>query len=309
MRLTFFRSIIPYHDTAINQINHWRKVNTMKTLPDSILTKHQVKTFRKDFFDGEQPITLIIELRYDDKCSNGHNSFAITGELYEAYRQPGEKTVQHSSGKKLWLNSCGCLHDDIAKYFPEYSKYIKWHLCNSDGPLGYIENTLYLAGDRDCWGKIKGEVSAYDEKVFFGDFPISFKCPIKFIQWVKNQNPKKLSIVSIAHAKEPKTFSPNYTFAGYGKTWYDCPFRNDSEAKEFLAAYKRFPLRIEQVPAGYSEGKEREFDAARHSAVWPEATEETLSLPKEQLKAILIERQDGLVMEFKKAMEEIGFIY
>lgn len=123
----------------------------------SVLTKKQRKTFRKDFTEDGEPVTLIATVRYDDECGNGHNTFAITGERYEKHFHAGEAIVKHPSGKTLWLASCGCIHDDIAAHFPELAPLIKWHLCNSDGPWGYVANTVYFAGDRDCWGMRKGE--------------------------------------------------------------------------------------------------------------------------------------------------------
>ncbi len=58
----------------------------------------------------------------------------------------------HETGKTLWLHSCGCFHEEIAIRFPELAPLLKWHLCTADGPLHYIENTIYLAGNKDHWG-------------------------------------------------------------------------------------------------------------------------------------------------------------
>jgi hypothetical protein len=124
------------------------KRTIFKMLPPSILTKSQTKKFEREFIneDGVQ-CKMIVTIRYDDECNNGHNSFAITGSLFDReQRIPHEAYTVLSTGKKRWLGSCGCLHEDIAKYFPELAKYIKWHLCSSDGPLHYIANSLYWAG-------------------------------------------------------------------------------------------------------------------------------------------------------------------
>ncbi len=110
------------------------------------LTKRQTKKFRKDFMENGEPVTLIAEVRYDDDCGNGHNTFAITGERYEKHRHSGEPSTKHNSGATLWLCSCGCLHDDIAERFPELATLIKWHLCSSDGPMHYVANSQYWAG-------------------------------------------------------------------------------------------------------------------------------------------------------------------
>ena len=105
------------------------------------ITLDQKKHFRTEYTDDNGDIcVLIATVRYDDQCRNGHNTFAITGELYDrAQRIPGEAKTKHSSGKTLWLGSCGCLHDDIAKHIPELAPYIKWHLVSSDGPMHYKE--------------------------------------------------------------------------------------------------------------------------------------------------------------------------
>jgi hypothetical protein len=80
-------------------------------------------------------------LRFDEKCKNGHSTFSITGEVIEGVRVVGG----------------GCIHDKIAKVFPKLACLIPWHLCSTDGPMHYVANTIYLAGDRDCNGLRKGE--------------------------------------------------------------------------------------------------------------------------------------------------------
>ena len=121
-------------------------MDTTVALPPSVLTCKQVKTFRTDYTENGEPRTLIAEVRHDDECGNGHNSFAITGELYEPHAQRGEPTVKHASGRTLWLNSCGCLHDEIAKRLPELAPFIRWHLSSTDGPMHYAANAKYWAG-------------------------------------------------------------------------------------------------------------------------------------------------------------------
>lgn len=113
----------------------------------SKLTKNQTRKFRADYYENGGPCTLVATVRYDDQCGNGHNSFSITGDLYEKHVQRGEPAIKHKDGATLWLNSCGCLHDEIAKHLPELAPYIKWHLTSSDGPMHYIGNTMYHADE------------------------------------------------------------------------------------------------------------------------------------------------------------------
>lgn len=162
----------------------------------------------KLFIENNQEHKVVVSIHYNDKYENGHNTFSITGAI----------VVKKQNG--CWEDySCGCIHDEIEKHFPELKKYIKWHLMSSDGPMHYVNNTLYLAGDRDCWGNRRG-----DEPIL-------------------------------------------------------------------------------------GEGKEREFDSARKVAVWPEATDEQLSLPPEELRILLLNRLPALVEEFKKDVEELGFVF
>src|SRR5579862_6293832 len=48
------------------------------------------------------------EIRFDDNCGNGHNSFAVTGDIFKMVHK----------GRKIEIAG-GCIHDDIAKAFPE----------------------------------------------------------------------------------------------------------------------------------------------------------------------------------------------
>ena len=117
----------------------------MTTQSRSVVVKSQFKTFSKTIrYDGH-PATITIEVRYDDQCGNGHNSFSITGSI----RFP--KLCSYDSVV------CGCIHKEIAKHMPELAKYIKWHLFDSHQPMHYVANTVYLAGNLDHWGLAKGE--------------------------------------------------------------------------------------------------------------------------------------------------------
>lgn len=120
----------------------------------STLTKNQKRDIRKDLFIKGHPVTLIARVRHDDSCGNGHNSFSITCDMYESGHQRGEPTVKHSSGKTLWLSSCGCLHDLVSKHFPELAGLLRWHLTSADSPMHYTANALYWAGHSGwCDGK------------------------------------------------------------------------------------------------------------------------------------------------------------
>ena len=107
------------------------------TMTQSILTKYQKKTVSKLFTENKVQKRITVELRYDDECNNGHNSFTLTTEIRLKDRRIRD------------CEAYGCIHDEISKHFPELQKYIKWHLCSSEGPLHYIANTLWHARDSE----------------------------------------------------------------------------------------------------------------------------------------------------------------
>jgi hypothetical protein len=167
----------------------------------------------------------------------------------------------------------GCCHDEIIKRFPHLAKYIKWHLCSSDEPMHYIANTLYHAGDVDCNKLRKGEFRSFVYKVKVGpEVLFTSKIFYSFRNWL--------------HRDEAR-----------------------AQAESFLQNIKpELKPEIVQVGSGSpSEGKERELDMARNSAIWPEATDEQLTSP--DLEQMLRDRHPALMAEFKAAMIELGFTY
>lgn len=122
-----------------------KKQTQDNSLPPSALTAQQKKTEQFDYYERGQPVTMVVNLRYDDDCKNGHNSFSITADIFEPGGSRNEPSIQHKSGRRLRLTSCGCQHDEILKHATKYAPFIKWHLTSSDGPMYYIENTKYWA--------------------------------------------------------------------------------------------------------------------------------------------------------------------
>lgn len=244
---------------------------------------------------------LSVEIRFDDECGNKHQTFAITAEV----RRPRENDVE----------ACGCLHDDIAAVFPEFAPLIKWHLMNTDGPMYYIANTTYHASNRDCFGRAPGEPSAWHNVIRFTNFPITIQIGNRFAKFLQNsldtKNPN-YSVVAVTHTPDTTTnfsYSPNYTLDGFECKWHECPFKSLKEAQDVCAALNTQTWSIEIIPTAYSEGKPRELDAARRSAIWPEATDEQLCLPKEQLTELLVARLPALIAEFHRDMRIIGMLW
>ena len=75
-----------------------------------------------------------VKITLDDHCKNGHQDFAITGDIYSSPTSKADR--YHISG--------GCIHEDILKHFPEFEPFVKLHLCDYNGaPMYAIENGFY----------------------------------------------------------------------------------------------------------------------------------------------------------------------
>lgn len=76
---------------------------------------------------------IIVKIRLDDQCKNGHQDFAITADLYKAGRR----------GDKNYLAG-GCCHEEILKHFPEFKIFVNLHLADAKGiPMYAVENGFY----------------------------------------------------------------------------------------------------------------------------------------------------------------------
>lgn len=247
------------------------------------------------------------ELRFDDECGNGHNSFSITGEI-NASRSFEERT--HVSS--------GCIHEQIAAHFPELAHLIKWHLTSTDSPMHYVANTVYHASDRDHYGKRKGDPVRFETRFRFNGFPISLKPNGVLTEFLKGKqdtviNDFELVICPMPHKdkgkKDKYQFDDKYSFAGCeDKGWAYAPFDSLIEAEEWREAIKG-GYSFEQVAVAFSEGKERDLDAARRSGVWPDATDDQLCMEPEELKAALMERLPTLIDAMKKDITEAGLYW
>jgi hypothetical protein len=164
----------------------------------------------------------------------------------------------------------GSDHESISKRFPELAALCKWHGTSTDGRLQYIANTVYHAGNRDSSGLLKGE----KRQIING----------------KSGQPSWQLVALDADGNELELYKlPEYT---------------DSAVKpvcEFTLDWRPW--------CREGEGKERNLDAARSCAVWPEATDEELSVERDELKAKLEARHPELMQRFRAAMDSTGLLW
>lgn len=262
----------------------------------SILTKSQFNKKRvivknSKLYPEYNGMTLTVNIRYDDECGNGHNSFAITG----------------SCGGRNGIG--GCIHDFIIEQVPSLEKYIKWHLTSSDGPMHYVANSMYHASNKDCWGKTKGEPYNYVKSLSFTGYPFTIKLESKFIEWLEQTKPKTLTIIELVHSKDPDTYSPNYTFkeyiegTGLENSWYKNLFSSLQEAEEMQKGLMELEYSFTSVSTSIGKGKTPDLKAARSCAIWPAAKLSDFTEDK------LNSRLKGLLSDFKIDIESLNFTY
>jgi hypothetical protein len=232
----------------------------MTSLPESRRNPGHVLRFEgAHIVDGEVRHVAAL-VCHDDQCGNGHNTFSITGVVSVRDRRLGYM-VEHSSG---------CVHEDIARAIPQLAPYLKWHLCSTDGPLHYVANTVYLAGDRDHAGLREGERRPMVDRSGL---------PMWEIQAVRRDTGEEVSV----HALKTLAMSVDRPEVEHDLVWSRC-------------------MRV-------GEGKDRDLDGAREAAIWPEATDEQMTAEPAELEAALLARLPALMLEFKAAVESLGLVY
>lgn len=76
---------------------------------------------------------IIVKIRLDDECKNGHQDFSIVADIYKHGKR----------GDKNYIAG-GCCHEEILKHFPEFEIFVKLHLCDYTGvPMYAVENGFY----------------------------------------------------------------------------------------------------------------------------------------------------------------------
>ena len=106
--------------------------------PATKIVREQLRTYGPVPISGYGVGAMITAIvRFDDRCGNGYNTFSITAEV-----------TTPESRRRCATETGGCMHDEVAAALPELAPLLKWHLVSTDGPLNYVENTMYWLGHR-----------------------------------------------------------------------------------------------------------------------------------------------------------------
>ena len=101
----------------------------MKTLNTTVeVTNNLIYTATKKVINKfDDKFDIVVTVRLNDECKNGHQDFSITGTTYKPGLRSDRATL-----------SGGCIHDEILKHFPEFKIFIDLHLCDFNGVHMYI---------------------------------------------------------------------------------------------------------------------------------------------------------------------------
>jgi hypothetical protein len=193
-----------------------------QTMPESKLIKRQNQTKTKTAKIGKRNYKYKLELRYDDNCGNGHNTFSLTMDTYVNGR--------HESG--------GCCHDEAIKIFPEYAHLIKWHLVSSDGPMHYIANTTYHAS----------KIEKYDNFVYLKDDKFDINELLGIYNGAETEALKARYDGRIAVKREPNYMNKDaeLDYARSSAVWPDATLEQLSDKDQLK---KRLPALMQEFKA------------------------------------------------------------
>lgn len=224
--------------------------------PREIANQQWVSETRR-WEEGHDRLAARVTIRHDDNCRKGRPRFSVTVDGF-------------TNGRADWG---GAAHDTVAERFPELAPLLRWHLAATDGPMHYIANTCFHAGDRDHNGLRAGEVQ---------------------------------------HIRNGRTGLPAWRLVMIGPDGKEArlgAFAEGTSADSETRPELRH--RLEWLPLTRTgEGKARDLEAARRSAIWPGATDSELMAPRAELAAALEARLPALLAAFRRDVESVcGFFW
>ena len=92
--------------------------------------------------------------------------FSICGNVYGPDPVSGESSIM-VDGKRYWLHSCGQVREAVSLAFPALVPFLRWHLCDPDGPMYYRENGLFQA--EFVFGVSEWKAPSYDTRKAFAE--------------------------------------------------------------------------------------------------------------------------------------------
>lgn len=200
--------------------------------------------------------------------------------------------------------------ETLEELWPEFVGAQRYHGCSLKGPLYYIENTVFLAGTRDFLGWEPGEHRKAKESglpLWKADTDELFSV----VESLEQPQPLELRYEPLLVEKR-MTWGPNKGIP-IGQRQLDDEGRHlwriPGHGFPMVRSVEEPAPRVYAFKPYLGEGKARELELARRSAIWLDATDEELSVSSEALKAALEARLPQLLMELKGVVERFGMTF
>lgn len=239
-------------------------------------------------------------LKVDWEPISGHHTLSITIEI-EKPSDYGDHWIPVSQTR---------CPEDMQRIWPEHVRALDFHLCSLAGPIYYIENTVYLAGTRDCFGWEQGEQRREKETkklLWVADTDLLFRVVASDTQ----PAPLEVHYEPLLVEKD-MTWGPNKGIP-VGEPQRDANglhlWRIPDTGLPLVRSLTRPEPLVLPLKPYLGEGKPRDLDGARKAANWPDATDEELSVPEAELEAALKARLPKLLWELKAIVESFGMTY
>lgn len=262
----------------------------------------QVKQFEREVVEHGVTHKYVLTVTWGLSCGRREFSMSLETQVCNPYGR-----WEAISGGGLWP---GCSSMPVLRaYWPQFEHAVMFSGCSSKGPLHYLDNTVYLAGTRDCFGGEPG----VQRRNRAGDLLWVVDEPGVCSQVASSEQPADLVwCYEPMLVEKEMDWGPNKGLpigakqldADGNHLWRmpsgTLPLVRSKEAPEPLVfAYK--PL--------LGKGKARELDQARRSAIWYDATDEQLSVPEAELRQALQDRLPALIWQLKAIVESFGMEY
>lgn len=211
--------------------------------------------------------TVKVVAEWGDPCKNGYNRLHLrsVASVYDAGTDALLSVGEPGDYNEVWKRLEG--YDD-----PALAATLAYNGFTTNLTY-YIENTLYHAGDRDCWGLRKGEKR-------------------QIVNGRTGQPSWHLGVVGPDGTEyalhEIKRALGEYADGG-------APPELEGYTFKYLPWYKT------------GEGKERELEYARRSSFWPDATDEELC--SDDLADRLVARAPEVLAKAKALIESFGLTW
>lgn len=315
------------------------------TLADSTRTLAGEKQFTK-FFTSNEGVesSLKISIKWNDSCKNGHNTFGVTATLYEHHNGRMREVAGGMLQEEIALRA-----PELAYALPYHlvsADGPMYYFVNTTFLAGTRDCWGYEAGEPRHSKNVKlwrlAEVpyatsaSEHPPEPYVVEFePVlsqgktrDFAAVRRILDWpdasieaMSLPEPElRARILEARPAASPLDVTNALYYAsdkadGFAKgeqarnAQGELKWKATKSPFTYVAAPVRpAPLVLQYGPV-LGEGKVRELELARKAAHWPDATDEQLCLPTEQLEKLLAARLPAFMTEFKTVVESFGFTY